>query len=251
MTTAEQHTMDQAPAEGGQKVLLSVRQARRVFTMGEVDVVALRNATIDIYEGEFIVILGPSGSGKSTLLNLLGGMDRPTGGTVLYDDKKLSEYNDSQMTLYRRHEVGFIFQFYNLVPTLTAQENVEVATELARKPMDAMDALKLVSLSHRADHFPAQLSGGEQQRVAVARAFAGNPRLLLADEPTGALDVETSRDILRLLVRFNRDFKKTVIVITHNTAITGLADRVAHIRDGEIVSLHRNEHRIPVEEVDW
>ncbi len=219
--------------------------------MGEVDVVALKEATIDILDGEFLVILGPSGSGKSTLLNLLGGMDRPSSGTVSYDGAMLSEFNDRQLTMYRRHEVGFVFQFYNLVPTLTALENVEVATELSRDPMDAKEALRLVGLEKRADHFPAQMSGGEQQRVSIARAIASNPRLLLCDEPTGALDVATSREILRLLLHYNRDFGRTVIIITHNSALTGLADRIAQIRDGSIASVHENENLINVEEVDW
>jgi len=232
-------------------VLLSVRNAARVYRMGEVEVAALRDASIDILDGEFLVILGPSGSGKSTLLNLLGGMDRPTSGLVVYGDRELSSFNEKQLTLYRRHEVGFVFQFYNLVPTLTALENVEVATELSRDPMPAMKALELVGLKHRAGHFPAQMSGGEQQRTSIARAIASNPRLLLCDEPTGALDVRTSREVLRLLIDFNRQFHKTVILITHNTAITGLADRIAHIRDGQIASVNTNEHRVPVEEIDW
>lgn len=232
-------------------VLLSVVNAQRVFRMGEVEVMALRDASIDIREGEVLVILGPSGSGKSTLLNLLGGMDRATSGKVLYRGRNLAENTDREQTLYRRHEVGFVFQFYNLVPTLTALENVEVVTEVARQPMDAAEALRLVGLAHRHEHFPAQMSGGEQQRVAIARAIAGNPALLLCDEPTGALDIRTSREVLKLLLDFNRKMGKTLVIITHNAAICGIADRIAHIRDGAIAWIKDNDERVPVEELDW
>jgi putative ABC transport system ATP-binding protein len=219
--------------------------------MGEVEVLALRDASLDIYEGEVLVILGPSGSGKSTLLNLIGGMDRPTGGHVRYRGRDLGANSEYEQTMYRRREVGFVFQFYNLVPTLTALENVEVVTEVARDPIPAREALQMVGLSHRHDHFPAQMSGGEQQRVAIARAIAGNPSILLCDEPTGALDIRTSREILKLLLHFNKDLGKTLVVITHNAAICGIADRIAHIRDGEIAWVKDNDDRVAVEDLDW
>jgi len=232
-------------------IVLAVRAASRVYRMGEVDVHALREATLDIHDGEFLIIVGPSGSGKTTLLNLIGGMDRPTSGEVLFLDQNLSDASDRELTLYRRTRVGFIFQFYNLIPTLTALENVQVAIEVVDEPMDPMEALRLVGLEDRADHFPSQLSGGEQQRVAVARALASNPRLLLCDEPTGALDLETSREVLRLLVDLNRQLRKTVVLITHNGAIAGIGTRVAHMRDGAITTVSTNEHPTPPEEVEW
>jgi putative ABC transport system ATP-binding protein len=219
--------------------------------MGEVDVPALREATLDIYDGEFLTIVGPSGSGKSTLLNLVGGMDRPTSGTLRFLDEEISRYSDRQLTLYRRTEIGFIFQFYNLIPTLTAVENVEVAVEVVPDPLDSMEALRMVGLEDRAGHFPSQLSGGEQQRVSVARALASNPRLLLCDEPTGALDLETSRQVLALLLDLNRTLRKTVVLITHNSAIAGIGDRVARMRDGAIYSMEVNEEPTPVEQVEW
>ena len=231
--------------------ILSLRAAGRVYRMGEVDVHALRGAELDIHEGEFLIIVGPSGSGKSTLLNLVGGMDRPTSGTVSFLGRDLTNATDRELTLYRRNEVGFIFQFYNLIPTLTAIENVQVAIELVDDPMDPAEALKLVKLADRADHFPSQLSGGEQQRVAIARALAGNPRLLLCDEPTGALDLETSRQVLGMLVDLNRDLKKTVVLITHNSAIAGVGTRIAHMRDGAIHSIAVNEHPTSPEIVEW
>jgi len=212
---------------------------------------ALREATLDIYDGEFLTIVGPSGSGKSTLLNLVGGMDRPTSGTLRFLDEQISGYTDRQLTLYRRTQVGFIFQFYNLIPTLTAVENVEVAVEVVPDPLDPMEALRMVGLEDRAAHFPSQLSGGEQQRVSVARALASNPRLLLCDEPTGALDLETSRQVLALLLELNRDLRKTVLLITHNSAIAGIGDRVARIRDGAIYSIDVNTEPTPVEQVEW
>lgn len=233
------------------RVILSLRNASRTYRMGEVDVSALRDASLGIFDGEFLVIVGPSGSGKSTLLNLIGGMDRPTSGSVRFEDLELATASDRALTAYRRNEVGFVFQFYNLVPTLTALENVQVATEIAAEPMDPMEALRLVGLGPRADHFPSQLSGGEQQRVAIARALAGNPRLLLCDEPTGALDLEMSREVLGLLVRLNESMGKTVLLITHNNAIAGIGNRVAHIRDGGITSIDPNATRTPVEQVTW
>jgi putative ABC transport system ATP-binding protein len=234
-----------------QKVIVSVQSASKIYRMGEVDVPALRNATIDILDGEFLIIVGPSGSGKSTLLNLIGGMDRPTSGTVKFLDDDVSRYSDRQLTMYRRTQVGFVFQFYNLIPTLTALENVEVAVEVVPDPLDPMEALRMVGLEDRADHFPSQLSGGEQQRVSVARALASNPRLLLCDEPTGAVDLETSREVLGLLLELNRKLNKTVVLITHNNAIAGIGDRIAHIRDGAIYSINVNDEPTPVEQVEW
>ena len=232
-------------------VLLSVRSASKIYKMGEIDVPALREASIDIFEGEFLIVVGPSGSGKSTLLNLIGGMDRPTQGTLSFLGEYLTHYNDRKLTLYRKEQIGFIFQFYNLIPTLTAVENVQVAIEIARDPMDPMEAIRLVGMEDRSDHFPAQLSGGEQQRVSIARAIASNPRLLLCDEPTGALDIVTSRQVLGLLKRLNREIGKTVVLITHNSAIAGIGDRIAQLRDGQIASVRENTHPTSVEEVQW
>jgi putative ABC transport system ATP-binding protein len=208
--------------------------------MGEVDVHALRDATLDILEGEFLIVAGPSGSGKSTLLNIIGGMDRPTSGQALYGEMDLAKASDRELTLYRRHEIGFVFQFYNLVPTLTALENVQVATEIARDPMDPMEALGLVGLKDRADHFPSQLSGGQQQRVSIARALAKNPRLVLCDEPTGALDSEASESLIALLQDLRERLGKTIVLITHDPAIAKAGDRVARIRDGTIASVEAN-----------
>jgi len=234
-----------------ERTILSVRKASKVFRMGEVDVHALREASIDIINGEFLIIVGPSGSGKSTLLNLIGGMDRPTSGTVSFLDKDLTGMSDRELTLYRRNEVGFIFQFYNLVPTLTALENVQVAIEVVREPLDPMEALRMVKLEDRSSHFPSQLSGGEQQRVSIARALASNPRLLLCDEPTGALDLETSRQVLGLLVELNKKLEKTIVLITHNGAISEIGHRIAHIRDGALHSIHVNESPANVETISW
>ncbi|RLJ18035.1 macrolide ABC transporter ATP-binding protein [bacterium endosymbiont of Escarpia laminata] len=233
------------------KVLLSVRNASRIFRMGEVEVPALRDASLDILDGEFMVIIGPSGSGKSTLLNLIGGMDHPTSGKVLYEGIDLAQATDQALTEYRRQQVGFVFQFYNLAPMLTALENVQVATEIASDPLDPGEALALVGLAGYENHFPSQMSGGEQQRVAIARALAGNPKLLLCDEPTGALDLATSRQVLALLVRLKEELGKTLVLITHNSAIAGIGDRIATIRDGGIHSLQVNARPVPVDEVTW
>jgi putative ABC transport system ATP-binding protein len=233
------------------QVLLSIESASKVYRMGEVDVPALREISLNIYEADFLIIVGPSGSGKSTLLNLIGGMDRPTAGGVTFMGMDLSQASDTELTMYRRNEVGFVFQFYNLVPTLTALENIQVAVEIASDPLDAMEALTLVGMANRADHFPAQLSGGEQQRVSIARAIVGNPRMLLCDEPTGALDLETSRQVLGLLASLNRELGKTVVLITHNRAIAGIGRRVATISDGHIASVQINDHPTQVEKVQW
>ncbi len=238
-------------ASATRPLVLAVQSASKIYQMGEVDVPALRDATLDIYDGEFLIIVGPSGSGKSTLLNLIGGMDRPTTGTVHFLGRDLTQASDYELTLYRRREIGFVFQFYNLVPTLTALENVQVAVEIVPEPMEPREALRRVGLEDRADHFPSQLSGGEQQRVSIARALASNPRLFLCDEPTGALDLEASRQVLRLLSDLSRNLGKTVVLITHNNAIAGVGDRVAQLRDGSVSSVRTNEHPTPAEEVTW
>ena len=219
--------------------------------MGEVTVDALRDVNLELVSGEYVVILGPSGSGKSTLLNILGGLDVPSGGDVRFLDHDLSGAGDAGRTRYRREHVGFVFQFYNLIPSLTARENVQLVTEIASEPLDAADALRLVGLGERLDFFPAQLSGGEQQRVAIARAIAKRPDVLLCDEPTGALDVETGKAVLRVLEQVNRTLGTTVVVITHNASIGRLADRVLRMRDGRIVDDVRNAKREAVEAVAW
>jgi putative ABC transport system ATP-binding protein len=239
------------PDQQSNSAIISVQNASKVYRMGEVDVTALRAATIDVIQGEFLVIVGPSGSGKSTLLNLIGGMDRPTSGKIIFGGQDLAQASDRRLTMFRRHDVGFVFQFYNLIPTLTALENVQVVTEVIRDPMDPMEALELVKLGERAGHFPSQLSGGEQQRVSIARALAGKPKLLLCDEPTGALDMETSKEALGLLVELNRELGKTIVLITHNNAIAGLGQRVARIIDGAIESIKVNETPTPVEDIKW
>ncbi|MBI4580643.1 MAG: ABC transporter ATP-binding protein [Planctomycetes bacterium] len=241
--------------------LLRLQQASRRFRMGEVDVIALADVDLAIRPGELMVILGPSGSGKSTLLNLIGGLDRPTSGRVWYRDVNLTAMNDVELTAYRRDRVGFIFQFYNLVPTLTAYENVQVATELVTNspaapggnggPLDPAAALAMVELSDRADHFPAQLSGGEQQRVAIARALAKRPELLLADEPTGALDLTGARNVLGLLQRLNRRQGLTVIIITHNPAIAELAGRTVRLASGHVAEVRANDRPIEAEAIEW
>ena len=232
----------------------SVYQARgitKVYRMGEVEVHALRGVDLDLYEGEFIVLLGPSGSGKSTLLNILGGLDVPTAGTVSYRGKDLTSDDDTLLTTYRRNHVGFVFQFYNLIPSLTAKENVALVTEIAKNPMVPTKALEMVGLGHRMNHFPAQLSGGEQQRVAIARAVSKQPDVLLCDEPTGALDIQTGIVVLEVIQRVNQELGTTTAVITHNAAIADMADRVIHLSDGHISSIHRNTKKIPPSEWRW
>lgn len=236
---------------GSEVPLLSVRSVSKIYRMGEVEVPALREVDLDVRTGEFLVILGPSGSGKSTLLNMIGGMDRPTSGRILFGDLDLTHASDRQLTLFRRHQIGFVFQFFNLVPTLTALENVQVAVDIVGDPMDPEEALRIVGLEDRADHFPSQLSGGQQQRVAVARALATNPGLLLCDEPTGNLDTTTSGQIMELLSRLHRELGKTIVVITHNNLISRMADRTAEIRDGRIVSLVVNEHPEAARDLPW
>jgi putative ABC transport system ATP-binding protein len=232
-------------------ILMKVENIGKNYKMGEVTVNALQDASFNVYEGEFIVILGPSGSGKSTLLNILGGMDLPSEGKVFVKDEEISKYNDRKLTAYRRDKVGFVFQFYNLMANLTAKENVELATEMCKEAMDIGKVLEEVGLGDRSDHFPSQMSGGEQQRVAIARAVAKNPLLLLCDEPTGALDYKTGLLILSLLHKLNRQLKKTVIIITHNMAIGDMADRVIRMRSGRIVEIKENENPIPPERIEW
>jgi putative ABC transport system ATP-binding protein len=216
--------------------------------MGEVAVEALKSVSRD---GEFLVMVGPSGSGKTTILNLIGGLDNVSSGRLWFRDRDLTSFAAGELTRYRRDTVGFVFQFYNLVPNLTARENVMVSTELSREPMDVEEALRLVGLEERTDHFPSQMSGGEQQRVSVARAIAKNPALLLCDEPTGALDFETGKRVLRLLLDLNKKLGKTVLLITHNAAIAQVADRVIRLRSGQIVEMHENPRPLPPEEVVW
>jgi putative ABC transport system ATP-binding protein len=219
--------------------------------MGEVAVKALEETSFNLYEGEFVVILGPSGSGKSTLLNILGGMDLPNEGRVLVKGEEITKYNDRKLTAYRREKVGFVFQFYNLMANLTALENVELATEMCKKALKIDEVMSEVGLGERKNHFPSQMSGGEQQRVAIARAVAKNPLLLLCDEPTGALDFKTGLLILELLHKINRDFHKTVVIITHNAAIGDMADRVFKMRSGRIVEIKENANPIPPERIEW
>lgn len=232
-------------------VLMKVENVSKSYQMGEVSVNALQNADFELYEGEFVVILGPSGSGKSTLLNILGGMDLPSEGRVLVKEEEITKYNDRKLTAYRRDKVGFVFQFYNLMANLTARENVELATEICREALNIDEVMAAVGLGDRKDHFPSQMSGGEQQRVAIARAVAKNPLLLLCDEPTGALDFQTGIMILELLHKINKDFNKTVVIITHNMAIGDMGDRVIKMRSGKIVEIKENQNPIPPERIEW
>jgi putative ABC transport system ATP-binding protein len=223
----------------------------KVYSMGEVEVHALRGVDLILRESELLVLLGPSGSGKSTLLNILGGLDLPTAGRVLYRGEDLTAADERRLTLYRRYHVGFVFQFYNLIPSLTARENVSLVTEIARDPLTPEEALEMVHLEHRLDHFPAQLSGGEQQRVAIARAIAKRPDVLLCDEPTGALDIATGILVLEAIERVGRELGTTVAVITHNAAISAMADRVISLADGRIAGEQVNEERRPARELVW
>ena len=223
----------------------------KVYRMGDVEVHALRGIDIELFRGEFVVLLGPSGSGKSTLLNILGGLDHPTAGQVFYEDNELTTYSDNALTRYRRDYVGFVFQFYNLIPSLTARENVALITEIAQNPMDPVEALRLVDMEKRKDHFPAQLSGGEQQRVAIARAIAKRPNVMLCDEPTGALDVKTGVLVMEAIRRVNEQLGTTTAVITHNAVISSMADRVIHISDGRIASVVRNAKKLSPSELQW
>jgi putative ABC transport system ATP-binding protein len=239
------------PAADPDRAVYQARGITKTYHMGEIDVHALRGVDLDLYEGEFVVLLGPSGSGKSTLLNILGGLDVPTEGTVNYRGRDLMKDDDALLTGYRRDHVGFVFQFYNLIPSLTARENVALVTEIARDPMSPDEALQLVNMDHRVDHFPAQLSGGEQQRVAIARAISKRPDVLLCDEPTGALDITTGILVLEAIQRVNRELGTTTAVITHNAAIADMADRIISVADGRISNVRVNTHKLSPRELSW
>jgi putative ABC transport system ATP-binding protein len=231
--------------------VFSARSLTKTYRMGEAEVQALRGVDLEIRPGELIVLLGPSGSGKSTLLNILGGLDTPTSGEVSFGDHDLSRASEAELTRYRREHVGFVFQFYNLIPSLTARENVALVTDIADKPMQPEEALGWVGLGERLDHFPSQLSGGEQQRVAIARAVAKRPEVLLCDEPTGALDYQTGKLVLEVIARINSELGTTSMVITHNAAIAGMADRVLRLGDGRIVAETKPEHKLSAAEISW
>ena len=232
-------------------VLFDIRDLSKVYRMGEVEVQALRDVSLRLDEGTFVCLLGPSGSGKSTLLNIVGGLDVPTGGHVFYRNTDLTNADETALTAYRRRHVGFVFQFYNLIPSLTALENVALVTEIVDAPMRPEDALGLVKLQDRLHHFPAQLSGGEQQRVAIARAIAKRPAVLLCDEPTGALDISTGVVVLDALARVNAEMGTTTVVITHNAAIASMADRVIRLADGRIVSVEDRDHKLSPRDLSW
>jgi putative ABC transport system ATP-binding protein len=234
-----------------ERVVFRAEALTKVYRMGEVEVYALRGVDLELYRGELVVLLGPSGSGKSTLLNILGGLDGPTAGKVICGGRDLVGASENEITVFRRHFVGFVFQFYNLIPSLTARENVAIVTEIARDPMTPEQALALVGLGERMDHFPAQLSGGEQQRVAIARAIAKRPQVLLCDEPTGALDSATGVLVLEAIERINRELGTTTVVITHNASIAEMADRVIHMSDGRIHSVLENPRPRPPREITW
>ena len=227
------------------------KNVKKIYRSGEVEIPALNGADFVIEKGEFCVIVGPSGAGKTTILNILGGMDSLTSGSVFLDGNEISSYSRRQLTEYRRYDIGFVFQFYNLVQNLTALENVELATQLSKDPLDPAEVLAEVGLSGRLSNFPAQLSGGEQQRVAIARALAKNPKLLLCDEPTGALDYQTGKAVLKLLFHTCRGSGTTVVVITHNSALTAMADRIITVKNGRIEKMYLNEHRVDISEIEW
>ncbi|CAN5686791.1 ABC transporter ATP-binding protein [soil metagenome] len=235
----------------GGKLVYEARGLRKVYHTGEVDVVALHGVDLDFYSGELVVLLGASGSGKSTLLNILGGLDVPTSGNLRYKGWQLTDGEEKTLTLFRRNCVGFVFQFYNLIPSLTARENVALITDIARDPMKPEEALEMVGLKNRMDHFPSQLSGGEQQRVAIARAIAKRPEVLLCDEPTGALDVTTGIAVLEAVEQINRELGTLTVIITHNAAMAEMADRVLYLSDGQIVKARKNDVRLPVTELRW
>lgn len=237
--------------EKSQNAYVKLEKVSKIYKMGEVEIRAVDEICFEISKGEFVVIVGPSGAGKTTVLNILGGMDTATSGDVLVDGCNIAEYNSRQLTAYRRDDIGFVFQFYNLIPNLTALENVELAMQICKNPLDARKVLCEVGLEERLGNFPAQLSGGEQQRVSIARALAKNPKLLLCDEPTGALDYQTGKAILKLLQDMCREKGMTVIVITHNSALTPMADRVIHIKNGTVSAMELNANPTPVEEIEW
>jgi putative ABC transport system ATP-binding protein len=249
-TAADSLDVDLVPVQSGDAVF-EARGVTKVYDMGETQVHALRGIDLELYSGELVVLLGPSGSGKSTLLNIIGGLDTATDGTVHYRGWNLTHADEEQLTLYRRFHVGFIFQFYNLIPSLTAAENVAIVTEIARDPMDPVDALDLVGLADRADHFPSELSGGQQQRVAIARAVAKRPAVLLCDEPTGALDSETGVIVLDVLQTVNRELGTTTALITHNQVVSKMAQRVIHLSDGQVREVETIEEQVPARSLSW
>lgn len=238
---------------GGRRMdgFVTLKNVKKIYQMGEVQIMAAAGIDFEIRRGEFAVVVGPSGAGKTTVLNILGGMDTATEGEVLVDGEDIAQYSPRQLTAYRRDDIGFVFQFYNLVPNLTALENVELALQICKDPMDARTVMEEVGLLDRINNFPAQLSGGEQQRVSIARALAKNPKLLLCDEPTGALDYNTGKSILKLLQDTCRERGMTVILITHNSAIAPMADRVIHIKNGKVEKIIENAHPVPVETIEW
>lgn len=231
--------------------IIEFKKVKKTYKMGDVEINALNGIDFTIDEGEFVIVLGESGAGKSTILNILGGMDFPTSGEILIEGIDISHYNAKELTKYRRHKVGFVFQFYNLIANLNALENVEFAASVTENHLDANTTIESVGLGERKSNFPSQLSGGEQQRVAIARAIAKNPLLLLCDEPTGALDYKTGKKVLKLLEDVNIEFNKTVVLITHNSLIAPMADKVIRVRSGEIESITKNEKRVPVEKIEW
>ncbi|MGF7186664.1 putative ABC transport system ATP-binding protein [Desulfitispora alkaliphila] len=231
--------------------LIVAKNLKKKYQMGEVNVYALKGVDFTLYEGELVVVLGQSGSGKSTLVNIIGGMDQASEGELYFKGENLHEAKEAELTQYRRNQVGFIFQFYNLMPNLTAYENINLSVQIAKDPLDPQELLSQVGLTERGDHFPSQLSGGEQQRVAIARALAKNPRILLCDEPTGALDLPTGQQVLRILQNFCRDYKKTVVIITHNSNISQMADRVVYLKDGLVEWVRENKEPVPPEQVSW
>ena len=233
------------------KDFVKLQDITKIYKMGEIEIRAADNISFSIDKGEFVVIVGPSGAGKTTVLNILGGMDTATSGTLLVDGEEITAYNSRRLTEYRREDIGFVFQFYNLVPNLTALENVELALQICKDPLDARKVMEEVGLGDRLNNFPAQLSGGEQQRVSIARALAKNPKLLLCDEPTGALDYNTGKSILKLLQNMCRERGMTVIVITHNQAIAPMADRLIHIKNGQVSQMELNEHPTSIDDIEW
>ncbi|OXX84930.1 macrolide ABC transporter ATP-binding protein [Paraclostridium benzoelyticum] len=233
------------------KNYIKFENVRKAYTMGEVEINALDGVNFSIDKGELVIIVGASGAGKSTILNILGGMDSATDGVVIVDSKNISNYNEKELTKYRRHDIGFVFQFYNLVQNLTAIENVELATQICKKPLNPKQVIESVGLSHRRNNFPSQLSGGEQQRVAIARALAKNPKLLLCDEPTGALDYNTGKSILKVLQDTNKTLGVTVVIITHNMAIAPMGDKVITVRNGKVHKVEKNEAPTPIERIEW
>lgn len=236
---------------GISEALMQLNNVSRTYMMGEVKVQALRPVDLEIKRGELLVILGPSGSGKSTMLNILGGMDSPNSGSVIFDGRDLAKASDNRLTLYRRNDVGFVFQFYNLIPDLTARENVEMAANLVANPLPVPEVMAQFGLKDRMEHFPAQMSGGEQQRVSIARALVKNPKILLCDEPTGALDFETGKMVLSILDRINREWQTTVVIVTHNSPLAAMAKRVIKMRSGNIIEVIENENPLPPEMIEW